>query len=184
MQLFFDFLPIIAFFVGFKFFGIFVATGIAMAISLVLVIAYWVRHRHLPGLQLINLGIITVLGGTTLLLHNELFIKWKPTALNWMLAIVFLGSQFFSKKPIIQRLLESKIELPKPIWHRLSLGWAVFFATMGLLNILVAYNFDTNTWVNFKLFGILGLTLLFAVLQAVYLTRHVKEKDNDIKSTH
>ena len=179
MQLLFDFLPIIAFFIGFKFFGIYIATGVAIVISLILVIVYWLRHKHVPGLQLVNLGIITVLGGSTLLLHNELFIKWKPTVLNWVLAIVFLASQFIGKKPIIQKLLEEKITLPKHIWQNLNLSWAVFFSIMGLVNIIVAYNFDTNTWVNFKLFGILGLTLVFAVLQAVYLSKHVKEKSHD-----
>lgn len=179
MQLLFDFLPIVAFFIGFKFFGIYAATGIAIVISLILVVAYWIQHRTVPGLQLVNLGIITLLGGTTLLLHNELFIKWKPTVLNWVLALVFLGTQLFAEKPLIQKLLESKVSLPKQVWQNLNSSWIVFFSIMGLLNILVAYNFDTNTWVNFKLFGILGLTLVFAILQAVYLSKHVKEKSHD-----
>jgi len=179
MQLFFDFLPIIAFFIGFKFFGIFTATSIAIAISLLLVVVYWFAYRKVSNLQLINLAIITILGGSTLLLHNEMFIKWKPTALNWALALAFLGSQLFTPRPFIQRLLEANIELPRPVWLTLNIIWVIFFSLMGLINIIVAYNFDTNTWVNFKLFGILGLTLLFAILQAVYLSKYVKEKSND-----
>ncbi len=175
MQLFFDFLPIVIFFIVFKFFGIYAATGAAMAISLLQVLFEWFKNHKVSKLQLINLVLIGVLGGSTLLLHNELFIKWKPTVLYWALGLVFLWSQLFSEKPIIQRLLEKNIVLPSNIWRNLSRTWVVFFALMGLLNIIVAYSVDTNTWVNFKLFGILGLTILFTILQAIYLAKHIKE---------
>lgn len=176
MQLLFDFLPILAFFVAFKFFDIYIATGTAIIISFLLVAFHWFKHHSIPRLLLINLAVISIFGGSTLLLHNELFIKWKPTVLNWVLAVIFVGSRFFTSKPLIQRMLEENISLPDSTWSKLNLAWVIFFLLMGLINILVAYNFDTNTWVNFKLFGILGLTLLFAVLQAVYLTKFIKEK--------
>lgn len=175
MQLFFDFLPIVLFFIVYKFFGIYAATGAAMAVSLLQVVIHWMKHRSVSNLQLINLILIGVLGGSTLLLHNELFIKWKPTALYWALGIAFLWSQLFAQKPLIQRLLEKNIILPPSVWLNLSRTWVVFFGIMGLLNIIVAYSFDTNTWVNFKLFGILGLTILFTILQAIYLAKHIKE---------
>lgn len=176
MQFLFDFLPIVAFFIAFKFWGIYAATAIAMGISIVQVAIHWIRHRQFQTMQLINLAIIVIFGGSTLLMHNELFIKWKPTVLNWVLAIMFGGSQLFTEKPVIQRLLESNITLPKPVWSTLNIAWCIFFALMGTLNLVVAYNFNTNTWVNFKLFGILGLTFLFAILQSVYLAKHMKEK--------
>lgn len=180
MQLLFDFLPIIAFFICFKFYGIYVATAAAMVISVLLVLFHWIKHRHVPGMLLVNLAIIVILGGSTLFLHNEMFIKWKPTALNWILALAFLGSQLIGKKPLVQRMMEAKVSLPKSIWSCLNLSWVIFFSVMGLLNIVVAYNFDTNTWVNFKLFGILGLTIVFVFIQAFYLAKHISKEKNDV----
>lgn len=174
MKLLFDFLPIVVFFIAYKFFGIYVATSAAIGISLIQVLAYWIKHRHVPTLQWISLILLIVLGGGTLLLHDEWLIKWKPTALNWIFAIAFLGTQFFSEKPLIRRLMEKNIELPNAVWNTLNMSWVVFFVVMGAANLFVAYHFDTNTWVNFKLFGILGLTFVFAVLQAVYLSRYIK----------
>ena len=176
MQFLFDFLPIVAFFIAFKFWGIFTATAIAMAISLAQVLIHWIRHRRFQSMQIINLVIIIVFGGSTLLMHNELFIKWKPTVLNWALALIFAGSQLFTEKPVIQRLLEPNINLPKAVWSNLNIAWCIFFSLMGAINLFVAYNFNTNTWVNFKLFGILGMTFLFAILQSVYLAKYIKEK--------
>jgi intracellular septation protein len=173
MKLFFDFLPIIVFFIVFKFYGIYVATAAAIAISFVQVASHWFKHHTVPGLQLLSLALIVILGGSTLWLHSEMFIKWKPTVLNWALAVVFLGSQLLSEKPFIQRLMESNIALPHALWRQLNLAWVIFFSVMGAINLFVIYNFSTNTWVNFKLFGMLGLTFLFAIIQAVYLARHI-----------
>lgn len=108
----------------------------------------------------------------TLLLHDELFIKWKPTVLNWLLAAAFPGSQFFGAKSFMQRMMGAAVFLLEIIWRRLNLAWAVFFATLGVANLHVVYHFDTDTWVNFKLFGLMGLT--FAIAQAVYIARHAK----------
>lgn len=174
MKLLFDFLPIVIFFIAYKFFGIYVATAAAIGISFMQVIGYWIKHKHVPTLQWISLAILIVLGGGTLLLHDELLIKWKPTALNWIFAVIFLATQFFTEKPLIQRLMEKNISLPKAVWSTLNLSWIVFFTVMGIANIFVAYHYSTDTWVNFKLFGMLGLTIAFAIAQAVYLSRYVK----------
>lgn len=175
MQLFIDFLPILAFFIAFKLFGIYIATAAAIVISILQVGMHWVKHRNVSILQIISLALIAILGGGTLMLHNELLIKWKPTALYWLLALLFLGSQLFSEKTFIQRLMETNINLPQAVWNRLNLGWVSFFTLMGCANLYVIYHFNTNTWVNFKLFGLLGLTFIFVIAQAVYLARYLKD---------
>lgn len=177
MKLFFDFLPIIVFFIVFKFFGIYVATGAAIIVSIVQVASHWVKHREVQGLQMLSLVLIVIFGGSTLLLHNEMFIKWKPTVLNWILALIFLGSQLFGKKPFIQRLMENNIALSPAIWRNLNIAWVIFFSVMGIVNLWVVYHYSTNVWVNFKLFGMLGLTFVFAILQAIYLARHIQSDE-------
>jgi intracellular septation protein len=177
MKLLFDFLPILVFFIAYKFFGIYIATAAAIIISVLQVGIHWIRHRNVSSLQLISLVLIIVLGGSTLLFHNEVFIKWKPTALYWALSIFFFGSQIFGSRPCMQRLMESSITLPRHIWLTLNSAWAIFFGLMGILNLYVAYHFSTNTWVNFKLFGMLGLTLLFAIAQAIYLSKHLESSE-------
>jgi len=177
MKLLFDFFPILLFFISFKLFGIYIATGVAMAASLLQVGAYWLKHRKFEYLHIITLVTVVLLGGTTLLLHNELFIKWKPTAIYWLFAAAFLGSQFIGKKSLIQRMLDAQITLPNQVWQRLNLTWVLFFAAMGGLNIYVLYHFSTDAWVNFKLFGTLGLTLVFLVGQGIYMSRHLSQQN-------
>ncbi|GAB4391218.1 MAG: septation protein A [Gammaproteobacteria bacterium] len=175
MKLLFDFLPIVLFFITFKLYGIYIATSTAIIISVLQVGIFWLKNRRFENMHLITLAIITLLGGATLFFHNELFIKWKPTTINWILALAFLSSQYIGSKPLIQRLMDSNVNLPTTIWLRINTSWVIFFLLMGTANLYVAYNFDTNTWVNFKLFGVLGLTLVFVVIQAIYLTRHMSE---------
>lgn len=172
MKLLFDFFPILLFFVCYKFFGIYSATAVAMAGSLFQVILHRIRHQRYEKLHLISLGLILVLGSATLFFHNPWFIKWKPTGIYWLSALVFLGSSFIGKKPIIQKMMGNNIQLPVKIWHRLNIAWAVYFTIMGGLNLYVAYYFDTDVWVNFKLFGGAGFMLIFVFLQAIYLTKH------------
>src|SRR5690606_27200917 len=105
------------------------------------------RGKRPETMHWITLMFIVVLGGATLYLHDEIFIKWKPTAVYWILAIIFLLSRYIGQKTLVQRMLDKNIELPKPIWHKLNASWYTFFFIMGLLNIFVVYNFDTNTWV-------------------------------------
>ncbi|MDX8396426.1 MAG: inner membrane-spanning protein YciB, partial [Mariprofundaceae bacterium] len=118
-------------------------------------------------------------GGATLILQDEMFIKWKPSVINWLFGAVFIGSQFIGKMCIIQRMLGSKLTLPDPIWIKLNIMWAIFFVVLGFINLFVVYNYDTDTWVNFKLFGLTGLMLVFMLIQGIYLARHIKEEPAD-----
>ncbi|WP_133128183.1 septation protein A [Legionella nagasakiensis] len=177
MKLLLDFFPILIFFVCYKFFGIYTATAVAMIASLIQVIFYRIKNQCYEKMHLISLVLIMVLGGATLFFHNPWFIKWKPTGIYWLSSLVFLGSSMIGKKPLIQKMMDGNISLPSKIWRRLNVAWAVFFMVMGALNLYVAYYFDTDFWVNFKLFGGAGFTLLFIFLQAIYLTRHLIEKD-------
>ncbi len=175
MKFLFDFFPIALFFIAFKMGDIYLATITAIVASVIQVL--WSRYKtgRFEKLPLITLVTIVILGGATLFFKNELFIKWKPTALYWVLALALFISQFIGRKPLMQRLLEQNIELPIKIWHQLNLSWALFFAAMGIANLYVVYHFDTDTWVNFKLFGTLGLTLVFIVLQGFYMAKHFNQ---------
>lgn len=178
MKLLFDLFPIILFFTVYKLYGFFPATTVAILASLIQIGLIWLKKRRIERMYLITCGLIVVLGGTSIILQNELFFQWKPTAINWLFALTFIGSHFIGNKPIIQRMMEKNVSLPKLIWKRLNISWIIFFIVMGIANIYVVYHFDMNTWVNFKLFGVLGLTLVFIVLQAIYLTRHADLEDN------
>ncbi len=183
MKFLFDFFPILLFFVAYKMYGIYVATGVAIAASFVQVALFWARHRRFENMHLVTLGLIVVLGGATLWLQDERFIKWKPTLVNWLFALVFLGSQFIGKKPITERMMSSAISLPAHIWSRLNLSWVVFFVASGLANLYVVYNYDTDTWVNFKLFGLMGLTFAFVIAQGFYLARYMPTDDDTEEET-
>jgi len=177
MKLLFDFFPILIFFVCYKFFGIYTATAVAMVASLVQVVFHRLKHQQYEKMHLISLSLIMVLGGATLFFHNPWFIKWKPTGIYWLSSLVFIGSAFIGKKTLIQKMMEGNISLPPNIWGRLNIAWAMFFIIMGALNLYVAYYYDTDFWVNFKLFGGAGFTLIFVFFQALYLTRHIADKD-------
>lgn len=176
MQMLFEFLPIILFFIAFKLKGIFVATAVAMAASAIQVIYTYVRHHKVDKMQVATFFIIMILGGATLVLHDETFVKWKPTAVNWVFALVFLASQFIGRKTMVQRMMEKAISVPDAIWTRLNLAWVAFFIVSGAANIYVAYNYSDNTWVNFKLFGLMGLTILFVIAQTIYLYPHMPKE--------
>jgi intracellular septation protein len=175
MKLLFDFLPILLFFITYKFWGIYVATEVAIVASLLQVTLYRIKNKRFESIHVITFFSILILGGATLLMHNEIFIKWKPTILYWLLATVFIGSTLFgNKKPLIQRMMEANITLPKAIWHRLNISWSIFFLLLGAANLVVVYYCTTNTWVNFKLFGTLGLTVLFVLAQSLYMAKLVQ----------
>ncbi len=182
MKLLYDFFPILLFFVAYKIFDIYVATAVAIVASFIQVGWFWLQYRRVEKMHVITLLMITVLGGATLIFHDDTFIKWKVSVVNWLFGIAFLGSQFIGKKPIIQRMMEASVELPQKIWTRLNLVWALFFISTGFLNLYVAYNYDLDTWVNFKMFGMLGLTILFIFVQALFIGRYVKDSDQ-IEST-
>lgn len=177
MKFLFDLFPVILFFVVFKILGIYAATATAI-IATLLQIA-WVKYRHgkVDGMLIASGVIIVVFGGATLLLHNELFIKWKPTVLYWLFAIVLFASDVFWNKNLIRAVMDKQLALPDPVWRKLNHAWAGFFAVLGLLNLYVAFNFATETWVNFKLFGTMGLMLVFVVLQSLFLGKYMKEPE-------
>lgn len=176
MKLLFDFFPILIFFISYKLFGIYNATAIAMGAALIQVTLYRLKHQRYEKMHLISLALIFVLGGATLFFHNPWFIKWKPTGIYWLTSLVFLGTSFIGNKPLIQKMMDGNISLPQKIWYRLNYAWAAFFVVMGGLNLYVAYFYSTDIWVNFKLFGGAGFTLIFVFLQAIYLTRHLIEQ--------
>jgi intracellular septation protein len=177
MKLLFDFFPIILFFIVFKLYGIYAATAAAIAATLLQVAYSWFKHRKVESMQWVTLVLISVMGGLTLYFQDEQFIKWKPTVINWLFGIAFLGSQVIGEKPFVERMMSGNLQLPAAVWKRLNLSWAVFFFALGFANLFVIYRFDTETWVNFKLFGMLGLTLAFVVLQAIFLSKYIPETE-------
>jgi intracellular septation protein len=174
MKLLLDFFPIIVFFAAFKLFDIYVATGVAIAAT-VAQIAYlrWSTGKVEP-MQWLSLGVIVLFGGATLLAHNDTFIKWKPTVLYWLMAGALLIGQLVFRKSLLKSLMGAQMSLPDSAWRVMTWSWVGFFSVMGLLNLWVAFNFPTDTWVNFKLFGGLGLMAAFVVAQALYLSRYMK----------
>ena len=177
MKFLFDFFPVLLFFLAYKLVDIYVATAVAIGATFVQIALTWWKTRKLVPMQIITLAVIVIFGGLTLYLHDEQFIKWKPTVINWLFGAAFLGSHFLGRRTAIERMLSSTITLPQPIWRRLNLGWTFFFFLLGASNLYVISVYDSDTWVNFKLFGMLGLTLLFVILQSVYLARYVQETD-------
>ncbi len=175
MQTFLDFLPVIAFVLAYWFTDFETAIGVIMVAVVFQVAITWWLKREVNRMLLASALLVVVLGGISLILNNDLIFKWKPTVLNWIFAAVFLGSQFIGDKTIVQRVIQGvakeEIALSRPEWQQLNLMWVVYFAVAGLANIVVAYSFSEAFWVNFKLFGLLGLTLAFLVLQALWLSR-------------
>lgn len=176
MKFLFDFFPIVLFFIAYKADGIYTATAVAIAASFLQVALYWLKHRRFENNHLITLALLVVFGGLTLFLQDETFIKWKPSVINWLFGIVFLGSQFIGKKTIVQRMMGATITLPETVWPRLNLAWAVFFIALGFANLYVMSVYDTDTWVNFKLFGMMGLTIVFLIGQGFYLARYLQDE--------
>lgn len=174
MQLLFEFLPIVVFFVVYKVNGIYAATIAAILMSFFQVMIQWYRTKKIDSVQLGILAIIILLGGTTVIFHDPIYIKLKPTVVNWFFAVIFLVSHYVGKTPLIQRMVGKKIDLPQPIWRALNLSWIIFFTFIGAANLYIAYHCSTNTWVNFKLFGVFGMTIVFIIVQSVYLSKHLK----------
>ncbi len=179
MKFLFDFFPVILFFIAYKTSDIYVATVVAIVAGIAQVGYTWLKNRRIENAHIITLVLLVVMGGATLYLQDETFIKWKPTVVNWLFAVAFLGSQFIGKKPIIQRMLGTTVSLPESIWLRLNMSWVVFFAVLGAANLYVVYTFDTDTWVNFKLFGMLALTFGFVLIQGFFIARHIKPEADE-----
>ncbi|MAT64245.1 MAG: septation protein A [Gammaproteobacteria bacterium] len=178
MKFIFDFLPILLFFVAYKLYGIYVATAVAIAVTLVMVAGFWLKHRRVEKMHLITLAIISVFGGATLALQDPTFIMWKPTIAYWLFALVFLGSQYIGGRSITERMMGHAITAPARVWRGLNLSWVVFFVVMGVLNLYVAYNFAEDTWVNFKLFGLMSLSLVFILGQGIVIARYAASRED------
>ena len=175
MKLLLDFFPIALFFAAFKLWGIYVATGVAIVATIAQIA--WLRYAtgKVEPMQWLSLGIIVLFGGATILAHDETFIKWKPTVLYWLMGGALAVGLLVFRKNLLKSLMGTQLELPDTAWRAMSWSWTAFFAVMGVVNLWVAFHFDTNTWVNFKLFGGLGLMAVFIVGQALYLGRYMKD---------
>lgn len=223
MKLFVDFFPILLFFAAYKLEGIYVATGVAILASAILVGWSWIRRRHVETMPLVTLGLLVLFGGLTIALRDPIFVMWKPTIVNWLFGAVFLGSQFIGKQTLIERMMGKAIDLPSTVWTRLNMMWIGFFVVTGLVNLFVVYigsgffgaqqalilasglqdidlsacteRFsddllslcnDTHArediWVNFKLFGMMGMTFVFVIAQAFYLSRHMKDEPRTLEA--
>jgi intracellular septation protein len=180
MQMLLEFLPIALFFVAYKFGDLFIATGVLIAAVLVQSAMQWLKHRKLSPMMLTSAVLVLIFGGLTLFLHDATFIKWKPTILYALFAVAFTVSRFIGDRPLIERVMGENIQLPRPLWNRLNTLWTLFFLLLGGLNLFVAYQFDESTWVNFKLFGLLGLTVVFALLQSVWLSSQLPGEQSTV----
>ena len=179
MAFLFDFFPVLLFFLAYKWQGIFFATGVIIVATLVQVAIQWHRTKSVKPMHLVTAVLVFVFGGLTLLIGDEEWIKWKVTVVNWLLAAGFLVSALIGpKRTAIERLLGKEIELPAVVWQRLNGMWVTFFIVLGAINLYVMSYYDTEAWVNFKFYGVLGLTLVFALLQGVYLARHMTIDDS------
>ena len=200
MKFLFDLLPVILFFAAYKVAGaydtaslalstslldggidlkqapILLATAVAIFATLGQIAWVWFRHRKVDTMLWVSLVIVSVFGGLTIAFHNPTFIKWKPTALYWLFACVLGGSSLLFGRNLIRKMLEAQVTLPDPVWSRLNMAWAGFFALMGFINLFVAYTYSEEIWVNFKLFGGMGLMLAFVLGQGVYLSRYMEEE--------
>lgn len=189
MKLFFDFLPVALFFIAYKFGGgiyqwdgqqydikgIYIATAVIIIATILHAIITWLLTKKVEKMHLITLPLVLILGGLTLWLQNPNFIYWKPTAINWLFALAFIIAMIFTKRSLLERILSGHIAMHAPIWFRLNIAWILFFIGSGIINLYVAFNYPEAIWVNFKLFGLLGLTIVFIIGQSIYLAKHASE---------
>jgi len=172
-----EFFPIVLFFIAYKFYDIYVATGVVIVATILQVAYSWYKTRKVSTMQLITLGLILVMGGATIILQNEQFIKWKLSIVEWLFGVVFLGSQFIGKKPVIERMLSANLTLPAAIWRRLNTLWACFFLGVGTINVYVMYHYNTDDWVTFKTFVVPGLMVVFLLGQVAMIYKHLPEEE-------
>lgn len=186
MKFLFDLFPVILFFLAFKLYDIFIATAVAIAAAIAQIGWLWLRRRQIDKMMWVNLAIIVIFGGATLISQDETFIKWKPTVLYWLIAVVLLGTHAIFKKNLIKAMLEKQMTLPSLVWSKLNLSWVGFFLVMGCVNLYVAFSFPLDTWVSFKLFGATGLMLIFVIGQVMLLGKYLQEASavvtNDVDS--
>lgn len=179
MKFLFDLFPVILFFVAFKFFGIFTATAVAIVATLVQIIYVKLRHGKVEKMLLASGVIITLFGGATLLFKDPTFIQWKPTILYWLFAASLLVAQFLFNKNPMRAMMEKQISLPNNVWAKVNIAWSALFVALGFLNLYVAFNYSQDTWVDFKLFGITGIMLVFIIGQTLLLSKYLVNDDKD-----
>ena len=190
MKMLFDYFPIIVFFTVFKLLtgdgsseeikeAMIMATKAGIAASFLQVALYWLKTRKFEKMHLISLALIAVFGSITIALDDPLYIKWKTTILEWVFALVFLGSQYIGEKNLVRRMMDKVMIAPDAIWKNLNIAWAGFFTLMGFVNLYVIYNFSDEFWVNFKLFGMLGMTFVFVIAQGLFMAKYVIQEDDD-----
>jgi intracellular septation protein len=179
----FDLFPLLLFFVAYRFADIYVATGVAMVAAVGQIAYIRLTRQKIEPMHWINLVVIVVFGGATLWLQNEAFIKWKPTVLYWLFGVILMGSQLIWGKNLLQKLLSGKVELSAAGWNGLSLSWAGFFVFAGALNLFVAFSgyFSESAWVNFKVFGLMGLLIVFVIAQSLWLSKHMMADETQPK---
>jgi len=189
MKMLFDYFPIIIFFAVFQIYtgdasnteatknAMILATKAGIAASFLQVILYWLKTRQFEKMHLISLGLIAVFGSITIALGDPLYIKWKTTILEWVFAIVFIGSQYIGKKNLVERMMGHVMKAPDNVWKQLNFAWAGFFIAMGFINLYVLYNFSDEFWVNFKLFGMLGMTIVFVIAQGLFMAKYVIQEE-------
>lgn len=173
MKQFIEFIPLIVFFAVYKLFDIYYATGALMIVTVLQMAYTWFTLKRLEKVQIITLVLVLVFGSLTLILHNDIFIKWKVTVINLLFAVALLVSQFVYKKPLLKQMLGKELELPAAVWSKVNVAWALFFIVCAALNTYIAFNLPQEIWVDFKVFGLLGMTLLFTLATGFYLYRHI-----------
>ena len=198
MKLLFEMFPIILFFTMYKFGdkivakigveisqdeNIYIATAVAIAASIVQIIYAYIKNKKVEPPMIIGLAVIVIFGGATLIVHDEMFIKWKPTVLYWIFSFIMIIGRLIFKKNFIYELLHKQMEAPSNIWGKMNIMWIIFFAAIGGLNLYIVYNYSTDVWVNFKLFGILGCMILFLVIQALMIAPYLKTDSSENQRT-
>lgn len=172
-----DFLPLVVFFIVYKLYNIYAASGALIAATAVALVISWVLYRKLEKMTIITFLLVTVFGSLTLIFHNDEFIKWKVTVIYTLFAAALMFSQWWMEKPFIQSMLGKELTLPATVWRKLNVAWALFFFICGLVNIYVAFWLPESVWVNFKVFGLTALTLLFTLFSGIYIWRYLPREE-------
>lgn len=180
MHAFFEYIPLVIFFIVNKYADIYWATGALIITSALQITYYFIKKEKVPTRNWIFFGLIVVFGGLTIFLHDDAFIKWKVTIINEIFALALLISYYIFKKNIIKQFLSESLTLPDPVWVKLNLSWAIFFAFCGILNWYVAFNYELETWVNFKVFGLTGIMLAFSVITILFLHKYMNDDSDDL----
>lgn len=183
MKAFFDFIPALAFLVALfipetREEGIYLATKVIIITTFLQVTVMWIFTRRVEKQYLIILVVVLVLGSATLFFQDQRFIKWKPTIVFWIFSLICLVSDFIGEKNIARRVLSSMFNAPLPIWKRVNMSLVIFFLILGLINLYVAYYFDTETWAFFKVFGFMALNVVFVIALVIFMSRYIIETDN------